>query len=146
MKYTDFFEANKIYWFEYSHSLKTSATVCLCREKEFCRISIPMPPIDEQGLEEILQQSRHRVPCDTSRLICCVCFWFYVFRPKCYLFAVHGKKIRPAKMVHDGWKAPHKGGEKKKQASVGILKDENVSIAMICSRASFCTLSQQCKV
>jgi len=49
-------------------------------------------------------------------------------------------------MVHDGWKAPHKGGEKKKQASVGILKDENVSIAMICSLASFCTLSQQCKV
>jgi hypothetical protein len=62
-----------------------------------------------------------------------------------FLFMAKKKrKTRSAKRVHDGWRAPHKGGEKKKQATVGILKDENVRIALSCSLASFiCTLSQE---
>lgn len=45
---------------DYFYYVKTNIDAIVTREKEFCRISIPMPPIDEQGLEEILQQSRHR--------------------------------------------------------------------------------------
>ncbi|PVH33368.1 hypothetical protein PAHAL_9G636500 [Panicum hallii] len=44
---------------DYFHYVKTNMDAIVTREKEFCRISIPMPPIDEQGLEKIRQQSRH---------------------------------------------------------------------------------------
>ncbi|CAN6302614.1 unnamed protein product [Urochloa humidicola] len=44
---------------DYFYYVKTNIDAIGKRENRFCRISIPMPPIDEQGLEEILHQSRH---------------------------------------------------------------------------------------
>ncbi|CAN6296861.1 unnamed protein product [Urochloa humidicola] len=44
---------------DYFYYVKTNMDAIGKREKGFCRISLPMPPIDEQGLEEILRQSRH---------------------------------------------------------------------------------------
>ncbi|RLN41019.1 uncharacterized protein C2845_PM01G01500 [Panicum miliaceum] len=44
---------------DYFYYVKTNMDAIVTRENKFCRISIPMPPIDEQGLEKILHQSRH---------------------------------------------------------------------------------------
>ncbi|CAL4912151.1 unnamed protein product [Urochloa decumbens] len=44
---------------DYFYYVKTNIDAIGKRENGFCRMSMPMPPIDEQGLEEILHQSRH---------------------------------------------------------------------------------------
>ncbi|CAN6290948.1 unnamed protein product [Urochloa humidicola] len=44
---------------DYFYYVKTNIDAIGKRENGFCRISMPMPPMDEQGLEEILRQSRH---------------------------------------------------------------------------------------
>ncbi|CAL4937238.1 unnamed protein product [Urochloa decumbens] len=44
---------------DYFYYVKTNIDTIGKRENGFCRIGMPMPPIDEQGLEEILLQSRH---------------------------------------------------------------------------------------
>jgi hypothetical protein len=80
-----------------SGSLKNKSYVWLCREKEFCRISIPLPPIDERGLDEILQQSRHSSWVTPG--ICSLCFTGLIKNlccPECYILVL-AKKFRPAR-------------------------------------------------
>ncbi|RCV46954.1 hypothetical protein SETIT_9G572800v2 [Setaria italica] len=58
---------------DYFYFVRTNMDAIGKRENEFCRISMPLPPIDEQGLEEILQQSGHSSSVTPD--ICCLCYW-----------------------------------------------------------------------